>query len=48
MPTAAPPNYNQVLKERDEFQRDVNAAGIAVEAPAPNTSYLGTAPPPGQ
>ncbi|KAJ9125612.1 hypothetical protein QFC22_000574 [Naganishia vaughanmartiniae] len=45
MSTAAPPDYSQVVKERDEFQRDVTAAGIAVEGPPPNTSYLGTAPP---
>ncbi|KAJ9109266.1 hypothetical protein QFC21_000595 [Naganishia friedmannii] len=45
MSTAAPPDYSQVLKERDEFQRDVTAAGIAVEGAVPNRSYLGTAPP---
>lgn len=44
MSTTAPPDYSQVLKERDEFQRDVTAAGIAVEPAAPNTSYRGTAP----
>ncbi|KAJ9128345.1 hypothetical protein QFC24_000638 [Naganishia onofrii] len=44
MSTTAPPDYSQVLKERDEFQRDVTAAGIAVEPAAPNTSYRGTGP----
>lgn len=44
MSTTAPPDYSQVLKERDEFQRDVTAAGIAVEPAAPNTSYRGAAP----
>ena len=25
---AQPPDYNQVVKEREEFERDVNAAGV--------------------
>ncbi|KAJ9116560.1 hypothetical protein QFC20_000492 [Naganishia adeliensis] len=28
-----PPDYNEVIKEREEFQRDVTAAGIPVEPP---------------
>lgn len=32
---AQPPDYNQVVKEREEFERDVNAAGVGYSgAPA--------------